>query len=121
MTFADILRDLVISTEGAIAAIFMDREGEAVQIIGEDFLRDELKVIGAYHGIFLSDVQRICKTLGLGGVESFKIDWEGSTMLNRILPDGYYLVMVLCTGSNEARAWQELERCGERLRSEIAG
>lgn len=121
MTFADILRDLVINTEGAVAAIFMDREGEAVQIIGEDFLRDELKVIGAYQGIFLSEIQRISGALNLGSAERFKIDWEGSTMLNRMLPDGYYLVMVLCTGSNEARAWQELERCGERLRTEITG
>lgn len=120
MTFATPLRDLVLRTDGAIAAILLDREGETVQVIGEDFLRDELKVIGAYHGIFVSEVEKISASQNLGKVERIKIDWAGSTMLNKLLEDGYYLVLVLCSGSNEALAWKELERCSELLLQELA-
>ena len=120
MTFANILRDLVLNTDGAVAAVFLDREGETVQVIGEDFLRDELKVIGAYHGIFVDEARQICKELDYGALERIKIDWAGSTMLNRVLEDGYYVVVVLCSGSNEALAWQQLELCCDRLRREIA-
>ena len=120
MTFATILRDLVISTDGAIAAMLLDSEGEAVQVIGEDFLRDELKIIGAYQGIFLSEARKVASGMSQGNVERIKVDWSGSTMLNQVLEDGYYLVMVLCAGSNEARGWKEMERCSERIRRELA-
>lgn len=120
MNFANILRDLVLNTDGAIAAMFLDREGETVQVIGEDFLRDELKVIGAYHGLFVGEAQRISQELQYGPLERIKIDWAGSTMLNQVLEGGYYVVVVLCSGSNEALAWQQIERCCNRLRREIA-
>lgn len=119
MTFADVLRELVLNTDGAIAAIFLDREGETVQVIGEDFLRDELKVIGAYQGIFVAEAKKICSEMNHGNLQRLKVDWRGTTMLNRLLPDGYYLVVVLCSGSNEALAWAEMERCSEKLRREI--
>jgi hypothetical protein len=120
VTFADVLRELVLNTDGAIAAIFLDQEGEAVQVIGEDFLRDELKVIGAYQGIFVAEARKICSEMNHGRLQRLKVDWRGSTMLNRLLPDGYYLVIVLCSGSSEAMAWEELERCSEKLRRELA-
>lgn len=119
MTFATLLRDLVLRTDGAIAAILLDGEGETVQVIGEDFLRDELKVIGAYHGIFVSEAEKISGPLSLGKLERIKIDWAGSTMLNQLLQDGYYIVLVLCSGSNEALAWNHLEHCSEQLRREL--
>lgn len=119
MTFANVLRELVINTDGAIAAIFLDGEGEAVQVIGEDFLRDELKVIGAYQGIFVSEIRRITTSLDLGPLQRMKIDWAGSTMLNQLLEGGYYLVLVLCSGSNEAMAWQHMEKCAGQLQQEL--
>jgi len=44
---------------------------------------------------------------------------EGSTFLNTVLKDGYYLVLVLEKGTKEAQAWQHLENCRERILVEM--
>ena len=51
------------NTPGAIGAVFLDREGEAVDLFAEDVFEigdDGLRTVGAYAGIFLANVRRTC-------------------------------------------------------------
>lgn len=118
MVFRAILHDLVASIDGALAALFIDHHGEAVDAAG--LLPDyDLKVIGAYQGIFLNQIEAIGGAIPLGGVERLKIEWEDSTILNTLVDDEYYLILVLRTGANEGIAWNQLARTRERIRQEM--
>lgn len=119
MSFQNILEEMVTKVDGSVAALFIDYDGEAVDVAGRELSRHDLQVIGAYQGIFLDRVRKICAVVAHGDPVRFKIDMEGSSFLNTVLRDGYCLVLVLKKGSREAPAWQHLENCRERILVEM--
>lgn len=118
MVFRPILRDLVTAVDGALAALFIDHQGEAVDTVG--FLPDyDRKVIGAYQGIYLTQLEAICRSIDHGRVDRVKIQFEGSTILKSVIDDEYYLILVLRPGANEGTAWNQLAITRERIRREM--
>lgn len=122
MLFRRILLDLLQATRGSLGAIFLDSEGESVEVITErpfDADDHDLRVIGAYQGIFLSQLNRLCDTLRAGKPERFKIEFQKMNVLSCDLKDGYYLVLVVDETANEGVAWRELELCRARIVEEL--
>ena len=122
MTFQPILQDLVRTTQGALGAIFLDYEGETVEMLTErpfDADDHDLKLIGAYQGIFMTQLRKLCDTTGAGAPERFKVEFEKTKILSCDLKDGYYVVLVVDHTANEGIAWQRLARCRERLLAEM--
>jgi len=122
LLFRRILLDLLQSTRGSLGAIFLDSEGESVEVITErPFEADDhdLRVIGAYQGIHLSILKRLCQALQAGAPRRFKVEFEKMNVLSCDLKDGYYLVLVVEEGANEGVAWRELEKCRERIVEEL--
>jgi len=120
--FDKILRDLVQSTPGAIGALFLDWEGETVGMVGErpfDADEHDLKIVGAYQGIFLTQLRELCARADAGTPHRFKIDFETARVLSYDLKDGYYVVLVVDASANEAVAWKQLEGCRARLILEL--
>lgn len=107
---------------GAIGAVFLDREGEAVDLFAEDVFEisdDGLRAVGAYAGIFLSNVRRACERIDAGDPQELTIDFDNATVLSSDLKEGYYLVLVVANNANEALAAERLRRCRDRLLVEI--
>lgn len=120
MAFRRILNDLVTSCEGATAAIFLDYEGETVELLSNGELdKDDLKIIGAYQGIFLTRLKLLCERIDGGEPNRFKIQFAGSCLLSYDLKDGYYVVLVTEPNVNEGLAWQRLMHCRDRLLAEM--
>lgn len=119
MPFQKVLSSLVENVEGALAAMFLDDQGETVGVVTATIDAYEMQVIGAYQGIFVDHVRRICSAFDHGTLERFKIDWRNSTMFNVDLTEGYYLVLVCRRGVIEALAWRALIECRELLVKEI--
>ena len=117
--FQHILKVTVDRVDGAIGALFLDWEGESVEIAGGDSATYDLKIIGAYQAIFLNRVKQICNNLQHGSPERFKLELTEMILLNWILRDGYYVVLLLESGSNEGVAWQELSLLRDRLLLEM--
>ena len=110
------------STPGAIGAVFLDREGEAVDLFAEDVFEigpEGLRAIGAYSGIFLSDLGRACQRIAAGTPQRLTIDFEHARVLTCPLKEGYYLVLVVSRDANEGVAAQRLDQCRQRLLDEI--
>ena len=103
-----------------MGAMFLDYEGEAVSIVSPLFSRYDMQVIGAYEGIFLDRLRPICSNLALGAPERFAITCADAVLLNWVLKDGYYLVLVLSRGAPQARAWHRLTACRELLMKELS-
>jgi len=122
LLFRRILLDLLQTTRGSLGAIFLDSEGESVEVITErpfDADDHDLRVIGAYQGIFLSRLKRLCETIRAGSPQRFKVEFEKMNVLSCDLKDGYYLVLVVDDTANEGVAWRALERCRERIVEEL--
>src|ERR1043166_1694465 len=110
------------STPGAIGAAFLDREGEAVELFAESVFEigtEGLRAIGAYEGIFLSDLGRVADRLGAGRIDRLTIEIEHAKVLGCVLKDGYYLILVVRAGANEGIAAQRLRLCHDRLMTEL--
>jgi len=120
--FREILVDVLQSVGGAIGAIFLDSEGESVEVVSArpfDTDDHDLRVIGAYSGIFLSQLRRITEATNAGEARRFKIDFAASKIFCCVLRDGYYLVLVVDAGAVEGVVWQRLERCRDQLLGEM--
>ena len=122
MAFREILAGFLQATRGAIGAAFLDSEGESVEVVSArpfDTDDHDLRVIGAYAGIFLSQLRRLADSTDAGAARRYKIDFEASRIFCCELKDGYYLVLVIDAGAVEGMVWRGLERCRDRLLGEM--
>ncbi len=120
--FQRILHELVLSTPGAIGALFLDHEGETVAIMHDRPFEAEdhdVKVMGAYQGIFLMNLRELCQRTAIGEPHRFKVEFAAAKVLSCDLKDGYYLVFLVDRTANEGVAWRNLDRCRERLIAEM--
>ena len=118
--FRMILDQLLATTYGAMAAIFLDWEGETVELVCDRDLNDhDLRIVGAYQGIYLTRLRELCARIGAGEPQRFKIEFAEAKLLSYDLKDGYYVVLLVDETANEGVAWRQLEGCRERLLGEM--
>ena len=118
--FRLILDELLVTTHGALAALFLDFEGETVELVCDRDLSDHnLRILGAYQGIFLMQLRTLCANVGAGEPRRFKIEFAEKAVLSYDVKDGYYVVLLVDNSFNEGVAWRRLERCREKLLAEM--
>ena len=118
--FRNILDELLVTTHGALAALFLDWEGETVALACDHDLSDhELRILGAYQGIFLTQLRNLCSHIDAGQPRRFKIEFDRKAVLSYDVKDGYYLVLLMDGNFVEGAAWRRLEKCRERLLVEM--
>ena len=120
MSFRQILQNLLQSTRGSLGAMFLDYDGETVELLTEPNLdAHDLRIIGAYQGIFLDRLKTLCRDIDAGRPERFKLEFTNAKILICDLKDGYYAVLLLTADANEGIAWRALGSCRERLLDEL--
>ena len=118
--FRLILDELLVTTHGALAALFLDYEGETVALVCDRDLSDHnLRILGAYQGIFLDQLRTLCGNADAGEPRRFKLQFREMAVLSYDVRDGYYVVLLADATFNEGVAWRRLERCRERLMGEM--
>lgn len=118
--FRLILDELLVTTHGALAALFLDFEGETVALVCDRDLSDHnLRILGAYQGIFLDQLRTLCAKSGAGEPRRFKLQFSEKSVLSYDVKDGYYVVLLVDSTFNEGMAWRRLERCREKLLAEM--
>lgn len=118
--FRLILDELLVKTRGALAALFLDYEGETVDLACDRDLSDhDLRVLGAYQGIFLTRLRAMCEEVSAGEPRRFKLEFPDLAVMSYDVKDGYYLVLLVDGSCNEGLAWRRLETCRERLLEEM--
>ena len=118
--FREVLEKVLTSTPGAKCVLFLDWEGETVAMISHSTAADhDLKVVGAYQGIFLTRLRDMCLRLSSGAPVRFKVEFQETIVFSLSLKDGYYLVLIADTNINEGVAWHHLDQCAQRLLAEI--
>ena len=119
MAFQYLLNNLLVDVPGAQGAIFLDPEGESVEHVSRRATPYELKLEGAYHGIFLRQAARLVDLMGAGGLERLAIGGTEMRVMSRALKDGYYLVLVMEPGASVAIAGAALAKASEAFNREI--
>ncbi|HEX2120827.1 MAG TPA: hypothetical protein VHL59_04220 [Thermoanaerobaculia bacterium] len=118
--FRLILHELLATTNGALAALFLDYEGETVELVCEHDLNDhDLRILGAYQGIFLTQLRTLCAQIAAGEPQRFKVEFAETAVLLYDIRDGYYVVLLVDRTFNEGFAWRRLETCREKLLAEM--
>jgi len=119
MPFNYLLTNLLVDVPEALGAVFVDDEGETVDYVtrhGEPF---DLKVEGAYQGIFTRQLGSIFATAGIGNIEFFMVEASELATLTHLLPDGYYVVLVARKPVARARAQHHLRQTAKMLAREL--
>ncbi len=119
MAFQYLLNNLLVDVPGAQGAIFLDAEGESVEFVSRSATPYELKLEGAYHGIFLRQAARLAGLNGAGELERLAIAGTQMQVMSRVLKGGYYLVLVLEPAAPAALAGQALTRATAAFNREI--
>jgi predicted regulator of Ras-like GTPase activity (Roadblock/LC7/MglB family) len=117
--FHYILTNLLVDIPGAQGAIFLDYEGEAVEFVSRQATPYELKLEGAYQGIFLRRLGRLTQLLGGGEIELLWISGQHMQVMGQVLKGGYYLLVIASPGTPLSVASHALRRTTEALNREI--
>jgi predicted regulator of Ras-like GTPase activity (Roadblock/LC7/MglB family) len=118
-SFELILDELLTNVPQSVGAIFLDSEGETVELLGYGIPADTLKILGAYHGIYLGQLRRLSSTIDGGEIERFRVAFEKTVVFTVSLRDGYYVMLISDPEVNEGVAWRHLARTRERLLAEL--
>ncbi len=118
MDFQYVLADLLAKVEGALGVLFLDYDGETVEAMGCTNSIYDIKVLGAYQGIFLGKAKTFARELNLGTCEETIMQIGREKFVTRALPDGYYITLILGEEASEGIARRELQRAGKKI-SEI--
>ncbi len=119
MPFKMILQGLIDELQGSVGALFLDWEGEAVELVGRYHDRYDLHLVGAYQGIFLNQLEKAAVNVSLGKLLNFKVGFDHLTFFNCTLADGYYLVLIVEKQVPEWLAWETLRKGRKLLVEEI--
>lgn len=120
MVFQYVLANLLANNDHALGALFLDGSGETVDLAcGTDFTPYEMRVIGAYLGIYLRQLERVLANNDLGEARMIHIEKKSLHIYVVPLPDGYHLALVQRHPALVARARESLNEAVEQLKREL--
>lgn len=119
MPFQYTLANLLAANRGALAVLFLDETGETVDLACADFTPYEMKIVGAYFGIYLRQIAETLSGGGFGDTDVLHIERDGLHFFAATLPDGYYLVLVQRRPALVSQARRSLAVACEEITREI--
>ena len=120
MVFQYVLANLLAHNDHALGALFLDGTGETVDLAcGTDFSPYEMKVIGAYLGSYLRQLERLLASNDLGEARMIHIEKKALHIYVVPLPEGYHLALVQGHPAMVAHARETMALAVEQLRQEL--
>ena len=119
MPFQYVLANLLADNPDAEAALCLDDAGETVDFACAEQSPYEMRLLGAYLGIYLRLIGGMLSEARLGATRLFHIERANHHLHLTALPDGYFLVLVQRRPARVGRARRSIQAAAEQLRSEI--
>ena len=119
MSFQSTLKTLLAGNDGALAVLFLDETGETVDLACSEYTPYEMKIVGAYLGIYLRQLTEVMESANLGSTEVLHIEKDEIHFFATALPDGYYLVLVQKRPALVARSRSTLLKARQDITEEI--
>ncbi len=119
MPFQYILANLLSANDKAVGVLFLDGTGETVDVVCAGYTPEQLKVVGAYLGIYFRQLERAMESVSLGGPRMIHVEVNELHILATALPDEYFLVLVQQRPALVARARVTLLEAATELGREL--
>jgi hypothetical protein len=119
MPFQYTLANLVADNEGTIGVLFLDETGETVDLACAEFTPFEMKIVGAYLGIYLRQLGILAESKVIGPAELLHIEKEEIHLFAAPLADGYYLALIQRRPAVVARTLRSLRAARDEIVREI--
>jgi hypothetical protein len=117
--FQYVLANLLAQNEDCLGVLFLDASGETVEMACSGLGAYEMRVLGAYLGIYLRQMDRMIAGNQLGEPLLVHIEKRAAHIFAVPLPDGYCLAMVQRQPAVVARSRAQLEAAVEQLKREL--
>jgi hypothetical protein len=117
--FQYVLANLLANNEDCLGVLFLDGTGETVDMACAGLSPYEMRVAGAYLGIYLRQLRKTLAGNHLGRPLLVHIEKSGTHVYAVPLPDGYYLAMVQRQPALVARSRATLEEAVRQLEREV--
>ena len=119
MPFQFILANLLAQNDDAVGVLFLDDTGETVDLACAEFSPYQMRVVGAYVGIYLRQTERFLETSEYGPARLLHVEKDSLHVYTMPLPDGYYLVLVQRRPALTAKAIRTMEEACSQLHQEL--
>lgn len=119
MPFQYVLANLLAEHPDALGVLFLDDSGETVDFACPESNVFEMRLVGAYLGIYLRQVDDIVGSAKLGAIRRLHIERQNCHLHVSVLPDGYYLVLVQSHPAMVAGARESLRRAAIQIAREV--
>lgn len=116
--FGELLSELVGSIPGALGAVFIDWEGEAVDQFSHIPVMDIL-LVGAHWGVVLRLVKELLQKHRWGEPRMILLNGPDREILIKPITEDYCVVLAMRSGAHIASALEILERIAARIREEM--
>ena len=117
--FQYVLANLLANNEDCLGVLFLDGTGETVEMACAGLSPYEMRVAGAYLGIYLRQLRKTLAGNHLGRPLLVHIEKSGTHVYAVPLPDGYFLAMVQRQPALVARSRATLEEAVRQLEREV--
>lgn len=115
MDFRDVLRELVGAVPGAWGAVFVDFEGEAVDLYAVSDAY-EVKLAGAHAGLLWARIVAAGKDAALGRSWAVSVAAERNRFFVHSIDTDYFVLLATAASSPAGRARYEVGKAVEALR-----
>jgi len=114
-----ILANLLAANDGAVGTLFLDDSGETVDLACSEFSPYQMKILGAYVGIYLRQLKEFLGDAEHGDPTWLHIEKEDLHIYAMPLPDGYFVVLVQRGPAIVAKAKRSLAEACDQLTREL--
>lgn len=113
------LKDLVGKVHGAVGAVLIDNEGEAITHFSPTNQNERIRLIAAYHRVWLSDCIILAHQMRLGNLVQMIQRYESSLVVVKALKEKYALVLIGERGMILGQALFYLETIGKIINEDL--
>lgn len=113
------LKTLVTNVPGAVGAILIDNEGEAVTYFTARHEIERIRLIGAYHRIWFNDCLALSERLRLGQLDHLIQVYEFGIVLVKALPDEHAIALIGEMDMFIGQGLLHLNRTGEIIAEDL--
>jgi len=117
--FQYVLANLLANNDQALGALFLDDNGETVDLSCAGYTPYQMRVVGAYLGIYLRQLEKVLTSSEIGAPQLIHIEKKAIHIYAMPLPDGYYLVLVQKHPAIVARARATMLEAVDQLTREL--
>ena len=115
MSFDEVLSRF-LEAPGAVAAAFLDPQGQAIAQAGAG---DALELLAAYQSVWLAEMARASRRAGLGELSELSLDFRDRRLVSAGVKDGYFVLVLLAPDGLVSRVRARLDDARRTLAQEI--